>query len=157
MFFLICVMDYATSKTHVFSDLRDGLRYLKDNHRVRSALVQLIILFSIFAALTVLAVRMAEIIPHLKASQFGFLLAAGGVGIAAGATILGLFGQRFSYTGLSLCGCLGMAASLIGLSIFTTQLWIVLLLVAWAFPCKLQFKQKPHQKCGVKSLVCKTM
>ncbi|MDZ8052329.1 MAG: MFS transporter [Aulosira sp. ZfuVER01] len=122
--------DSATEFPHVFSDLRDGLRYLKDNHRVRSALVQLIILFSIFAALTVLAVRMAEIIPHLKASQFGFLLAAGGVGIAAGATILGQFGQRFSYTGLSLCGCLGMAASLIGLSIFTTQLWIVLLLVA---------------------------
>ncbi|WP_096586840.1 MFS transporter [Calothrix sp. NIES-2098] len=122
--------DSATEFPHVFSDLRDGLRYLKDNHRVRSALVQLIILFSIFAALTVLAVRMAEIIPNLKASQFGFLLAAGGVGIAAGATILGQFGQRFSYTGLSLCGCIGMAASLIGLSIFTTQLWIVLLLVA---------------------------
>ncbi len=122
--------DSATEFPHVFSDLRDGLRYLKDNHRVRSALVQLIILFSIFAALTVLAVRMAEIIPNLKASQFGFLLAAGGVGIAAGATILGQFGQRFSYTGLSLCGCIGMAASLIGLSIFTTQLWIVLLLIA---------------------------
>lgn len=122
--------DSETEFPHVFSDLRDGLRYLKDNHRVRSALVQLIILFSIFAALTVLAVRMAEIIPNLKASQFGFLLAAGGVGIAAGATILGQFGQRFSYAGLSLCGCLGMAASLIGLSIFTTQLWIVLLLVA---------------------------
>ncbi|BAY97733.1 major facilitator superfamily MFS_1 [Tolypothrix tenuis PCC 7101] len=122
--------DAETEFPHVFSDLRDGLRYLKDNHRVRSALVQLIILFSIFAALTVLAVRMAEIIPNMKASQFGFLLAAGGVGIAAGATILGQFGQRFSYTALSLCGCLGMAASLIGLSIFTTQLWIVLLLVA---------------------------
>lgn len=87
------------------------------------------ILFSVFAALTVLAVRMAEIIPHIKASQFGFLLAAGGVGIAAGATILGQFGQRFSYTQLSLCGCLGMAASLVGLSIFTTQLGLVLILV----------------------------
>ncbi|MBW4562627.1 MAG: MFS transporter [Mojavia pulchra JT2-VF2] len=119
-----------TEFPHVFSDLHDGLRYLKDNHRVRSALLQLIILFSIFAALTVLAVRMAEIIPNLKASQFGFLLAAGGVGIAAGATILGQFGQRFSYTSLSLCGCVGMATSLIGLSLFTTQLWIVLLLIA---------------------------
>jgi MFS family permease len=119
-----------TEFPHVFSDLRDGLAYLKANHRVRNALLQLIILFSVFAALTVLAVRMAEIIPNMKASQFGFLLAAGGVGIAAGATILGQFGQRFSYTQLSLCGCLGMAASLIGLSIFTTQLWLILLLVA---------------------------
>ncbi|MBW4616509.1 MAG: MFS transporter [Desmonostoc vinosum HA7617-LM4] len=119
-----------TEFPHVFSDLRDGLRYLKANHRIRDALLQLIILFSVFAALTVLAVRMAEIIPNLKASQFGFLLAAGGVGIAAGATILGQFGQRFSYNQLSLCGCIGMATSLIGLSVFTTHLWMVLLLVA---------------------------
>ncbi|ARV60013.1 MFS transporter [Nostocales cyanobacterium HT-58-2] len=114
---------------HIFADLQDGLRYLSENYRIRNALVQLIILFSIFAALTVLAVRMAELIPGLKASQFGFLLAAGGVGVALGATILGLFCQRFSYTQLSLCGCIGMAASLMGLSIFTKQLWVVLLLV----------------------------
>lgn len=114
---------------HVLADLRDGLRYLGENSRLRNALLQLIILFSVFAALTVLAVRMAELIPHLKASQFGFLLAAGGVGIVLGATILGLFCQRFSYTQLSLFGCLGMGASLIGLSIFTKQLWVVLALV----------------------------
>lgn len=118
-----------TEFPHVFEDLRDGLRYLKENHRVRNALLQLIILFSVFAALTVLAVRMAEIIPNLKASQFGFLLAAGGVGIAGGATILGQFGQRFSYRQLSLWGCLGMAASLVGLSLFTTQLSLVLLFI----------------------------
>jgi len=118
-----------TEFPHVFSDLKDGLRYLKENYQVRNALLQLTILFSVFAALTVLAVRMAEIIPHLKASQFGFLLAAGGVGIALGATMIGQFGQRFSYNQLSLFGCIGMAASLIGLSVFTTQLWLVLLLV----------------------------
>jgi predicted MFS family arabinose efflux permease len=119
-----------TEFPHVFSDLRDGFSYLKANSRVRNALLQLTILFSVFAALTVLAVRMAEIIPNLKASQFGFLLAFGGIGMAAGATILGQFGQRFSYSELSLCGCLGMAGCLIGLSIFTTQLWIILLLIA---------------------------
>ncbi len=122
--------DPNTEFPHVISDLQDSFGYLKANHRVRNALLQLIILFSVFAALTVLAVRMAEIIPNLKASQFGFLLAAGGVGIAAGATILGQFGQRFSYTQLSLYGSMGMAASLIGLSVFTTQLWLILLLVA---------------------------
>ncbi len=76
-----------TEFPHVFSDLRDGLRYLQENHRIRNALLQLIILFSVFAALTVLAVRMAEIIPNMKASQFGFLLASAGVGVAVGATI----------------------------------------------------------------------
>jgi predicted MFS family arabinose efflux permease len=114
---------------HIFADLRDGLRYLGKNYRLRNALIQLIILFSVFAALTVLAVRMAEIIPSLRAEQFGFLLASGGVGIAVGAMMLGLFGQRFSYSQLSLLGSVGMVASLIGLSVFTQQLWIALLLV----------------------------
>ena len=119
-----------TEFPHVLSDLRDGLRYLQENHRIRNALLQLIILFSVFAALTVLAVRMAEIIPNLKASQFGFLLASAGVGVAIGATILGQFGQRFSYKQLSFWGCLGMTGSLIGLSLFTTQLLPVLLFIA---------------------------
>ncbi|TAE60608.1 MAG: MFS transporter [Nostocales cyanobacterium] len=118
-----------TEFPHVFADLRDGLRYLKENKRVRNALLQLTILFSIFAALTVLAVRMAEIIPNLKASQFGFLLASAGVGIAVGAAILGQFGQRFTYRQLSFCGCLGMAASLVCISFFNTQLWLVLPLI----------------------------
>jgi len=115
---------------HVWQDLRDGVRYLGENHRVRNALIQLVILFSIFAALAVLAVRLAEVIPGLKPSQFGFLLAAGGLGIAAGATLLGQFGQRFSHTQLSLCGSMGVAASLVGLSVFTNQLWIAFLLLA---------------------------
>jgi predicted MFS family arabinose efflux permease len=109
--------------------LKDGFSYLKTNKQIRNSLIQLIVLFSVFAALTVLAVRMAEIIPNLKAQQFGFLLAAGGVGIAVGAITIGQFGQRFSHRQLSLYGCLGMAASLAGLAIFTKQLWIVLALI----------------------------
>lgn len=113
-------------QNHVFQDLRDGLRYLGENSRIRTALIQLVILFSIFAALAVLAVRMAEVIPGLKSSQFGFLLAAGGVGIAAGATLLGQYGQKFAPIQLSLYGSMGMAACLISLSVFTHKLWLVL-------------------------------
>ncbi len=118
------------TEPHIFADLRDGLRYLKTNLRIRNALIQLTILFSVFAALTVLAVRIAEVIPSLKAEQFGFLLAAGGIGIALGAAILGQFGQRFSHTRLSLFGCVAMTLSLVGLSLLSQQLWIILILVA---------------------------
>jgi len=111
---------------NIFSDLKDGLVYLGENNRLRNALIQLIILFSVLAALTVLAVRIAEVIPNLKAEQFGFLLASGGVGIALGAMILGQFGQYFSTPRLSLAGSMGMGASLAGLAIFSQQLWIVL-------------------------------
>ncbi|MFB2975283.1 MFS transporter [Microseira sp. BLCC-F43] len=114
---------------HILEDLRDGLRYLKHTRRVRTALIQLVILFSIFAALSVLAVRLAEVIPGLKPSQFGFLMAAGGIGMGVSAAILGHFGQGVSHTWLSLVGSSGVAAALIGLALLPHQLWIVLLLV----------------------------
>ncbi|MEM9923531.1 MAG: MFS transporter [Cyanobacteria bacterium P01_D01_bin.50] len=116
---------------HVLSDLKDGLVYLGQNNRLRNALIQLIVLFSVLAALTVLAVRVAEIIPSIKAEQFGFLLASGGVGIALGAMVLGQFGQHFSTSRLSLTGCMGMVISLSGLAIFTQQLWFVLFFIGF--------------------------
>lgn len=113
---------------HVLADILDGLLYVRHHRRVRNALVQLIILFSVFAALSVLAVRLAEMLPGLKTSQFGFLLAAGGVGMAGGAAILGHWGQRFSHAQLSLYGSMGMAASLMGMALFTNNLWLAFLM-----------------------------
>lgn len=114
---------------HVWDDIKDGLAYLGDNARVRGALIQLVLLFSVFAALAVLAVRLAELIPTLKSSQFGFLLAAGGVGMGIGATLVGQFGQRFRRYRLSLYGSLGMAAMLGGLSLSHDHLWMSLALI----------------------------
>lgn len=120
----------ATEQPHIWQDIRDGLRYLGQQRRVRSALIQLVILFSVFAALAVLAVRLAEVIPEIKSSQFGFLLAAGGVGMAIGATFIGQYGQRFPHAQLSLYGSIGMAASLFGLALFAQQLVPALLLIS---------------------------
>lgn len=102
----------------VWGNIRDGLRYLKNQSHVRAALIHLVILFSIFAALAVLAVRMAEVMPDIKSSQFGFLLAAGGVGMAIGAVLVGQFGQRVSRTQLGFYGSTGMAISLAAVSFF---------------------------------------
>ncbi|MEL7039302.1 MAG: MFS transporter [Cyanobacteria bacterium J06592_8] len=112
----------TSEDSHIFADLRDGVKYLNQNHKVRNALIQLIILFSIFAALAVLAVRLAEIIPTLKSSQFGFLLAAAGVGMGVGAALLGQLGHRFSHTQLALLGSIGLASCLLGLALFGQQL-----------------------------------
>jgi predicted MFS family arabinose efflux permease len=116
---------------HVFADIQDGLRYLGKQAKVRAALIQLVILFSIFAALSVLAVRLAEVMPEIKSSQFGFLLAAGGVGMAAGATALGSFGQRISYSRLGNYGTIGMAIGLTGLAFLHQHLWGALAMLAW--------------------------
>lgn len=115
---------------YVWQDIQDGLRYLGENKVVRAAIVQLVMLFSVFAALAVLAVRLAELIPGLKASQFGFLLAAGGVGMAGGATLVGHFGRRLgSNMKLSFYGSLGVAGALAGLALAPHQLWLTLTLI----------------------------
>ena len=114
---------------HVLSDIKDGIRYLQQNHRVRNALIQLLILFSIFAALSVLAVSMAAHLPGLKASQFGFLLAFGGLGMAIGAISIGYVGQRFSPTELALWGSLGMGVCLVGLALFEHNLVLTFLTI----------------------------
>ncbi len=111
---------------HVLADLKDGVRYLGDHKQIKGALIQLVILQSVIASMTVVAVRMAELLPEIKASQFGFLLAAGGVGMALGAVGLSYLGQKFSRAQLSLYGSLGVAASLFGLS-FSQSLWLSLL------------------------------
>lgn len=123
------VDDVTKEPPHVWDNIRDGIRYLKAQDRVRAALIQLVILFSIFAALAVLAVRLAEVMPAIKSSQFGFLLAAGGVGMAIGATLVGQFGQRFSRAQLSLYGSIGMASALGAMSLFTHRLVPTLLLL----------------------------
>lgn len=109
-------------KPHVLQDIWEGIQYLRQNHRVRNAMIQLVILFCIFAALAVLAVRLAETLPNLDSDQFGFILAAGGVGMAVGAAFLGNWGQRISRRQLGLWGSFGMATSLVGLALFTTDL-----------------------------------
>ena len=115
---------------HILADLRDGLRYLKNHHGVRNAIIQQIILFSIFAALAVLAVRLAEIIPGMEAEEFGLLLAAAGVGLGIGAGIVGQLGHWLSHFQLSMIGSIGMAVSLVGLSIFNQEFWVAISLIS---------------------------
>lgn len=117
-----------TENPHPFEDIRDGIRYLSKNHPVRNALIQLVILFSVFAALAVLAVSLADRIPGIEADQFGILLAAAGLGMACSAAILGHWGQSFSHAQLGLCGSIGVAGSLLGLFVATENLWSALLM-----------------------------
>ncbi|PNW57969.1 UNVERIFIED_CONTAM: arabinose efflux permease [Euhalothece sp. KZN 001] len=109
-------------RPHVFQDIWDGIQYLRQNYRVRNAMIQLIILFCIFAALAVLAVRLAETLPNLESDQFGFILAAAGVGMAIGAAFLGNWGENLSRSQLGLWGSFGMGSALVGLAFFTANL-----------------------------------
>lgn len=107
---------------HPWSDFKAGLRYLKKNRLIWNAMLQLTILYSVFAALTVLTIDLAAEI-GLKSTQFGFLLAASGVGMVLGAGILGHWGERFHHKPLPLIGFLSMAFVL-GVFSFINQLWL---------------------------------
>ena len=117
-----------SENSHPLQDIGEGIQYLKTNLRVRNALIQLIILFSIFAALVVLAVSLADKIPEIEADEFGILLATTGVGMGASAAVIGNLGQRFSNSQLSFWGSVGMAGSLVGLSYATGNLWLALII-----------------------------
>lgn len=116
-----------TQEKHPLEDIKEGFKYLQENHRVRNALFQLVILFSIFAALAVLAVRLAETIPGMEASQFGYLLASTGVGIAIGATFISHYHWRTSLSKISFWGAMGMGGGLIALSISTNSLFLAVI------------------------------
>jgi len=108
-------LSQAKLAVHPWQDLQEGLSYLWKNRVVRNAMLQLTTLYSVLAALTVLAFNLAERI-GLKSTQFGFILAAAGVGLVFGAGILGHWGERFHHKPLPLIGFLSMAFVL---SIFT--------------------------------------
>lgn len=108
-------LSQAKLAVHPWQDLQEGLSYLWKNRIVRNAMFQLTTLYSVLAALTVLAFNLAERI-GLKSTQFGFILAAAGVGLVFGAGILGHWGERFHHKPLPLIGFLSMAFVL---SIFT--------------------------------------
>ena len=107
---------------HPWHDFKAGLRYILKDRLVSNAMLQLTILYSVFAALTVLAINLVEEI-GLKPNQFGFLLAAAGIGMVAGAGVLGHWGDRFHHKPLPLIGFLCMAFALTMFT-FTTDLWV---------------------------------
>lgn len=114
----------------VWDDIREGLDYLTRAPRVRTAIVQIVVLFSIFAALAVLAVRMAETIPTLETDQFGVLLAATGVGLALGALVIGEWGDRFPRQTWSGWGLIGVTLALGAIAASPRLLSLSLALIA---------------------------
>ncbi|WP_448534482.1 MFS transporter [Parathermosynechococcus lividus] len=108
----------------VWQELRQGLHLLGQYTALRFALMQLILLFSVVAAMSVLVVRLAEVMPALDTDQFGFLLAAAAVGLGLGALLLNIGTRWLSYRLWSLLGCWGMGGMLLGLAFSLQSLWL---------------------------------
>lgn len=115
-----------SSQLGIWQDLRDGLQYLRQNPLISGAILQLVIFYGVFAAMLKLSINLSEVITTSR-TDFGFLLAAAGVGIAIGALFLGNFGDRLGHLPLPLVGFVGMAIVL-GLFAFIHELWAALIL-----------------------------
>lgn len=117
------------ASNHPWAEFTESLRYLKKNPLILNAMLQLTTLYCVFAALTVLTIRLAEEF-GLKEKQFGFFLAAAGVGMVFGAAILGNWGDKLRHKPLPLMGFL-MIALVLGVFTFTHNLLLALGLCAF--------------------------
>lgn len=109
---------------NAWAEFIEGLRYLRKNRLILNAMLQITTLYCVFAALTVLSIRLAAEF-GLKEKQFGLFLAAAGVGMVFGAAIMGHWGDRFHHKPLPLFGFLSMAFVL-GVFTFTHNLVLAL-------------------------------
>ena len=130
----------------VWQEIGEGVAVLRSRPSVRNAMAQLVLLYSLLAALYVLAISLASLIPALGPTQFGTLLAMSGIGLALGAVLVaqlgsGLNRRRLAATGLgtmawtlvllgqlrgnlvftlTLCALLGVGAALLAIPAQTT-------------------------------------
>jgi MFS family permease len=107
-------------------ELKAGLHYLQNNRPVQGAIIQITIIYSIIAALQVLSIKLGKEI-GLKPEQFGFLVAATGIGLVLGAGMLGHWGSRLQNKPLPLIGFSIVATVLVGYVLFKS-LWPALAL-----------------------------
>jgi MFS family permease len=116
-------------KINPWYELKDGFDYLRSNKLLLNAMLQLAVLFSTIAALPILAIELTAVV-GLEPKQFGFLVAALGIGLMFGAGILGHLGQRLQPKNLPLIGFIGISLML-AIFTFVSNLWFGLLCAAF--------------------------
>jgi MFS family permease len=116
----------------VWEEIGEGLQVLRERPSVRGAMLHLVLLYSLLAALYVLAISLAAAITGLGPTRFGTLLAMSGVGLALGALSVAQLGERFSRRLLATTGlgtiafCLVLLGQLRGSLVFTLLLCALL-------------------------------
>jgi MFS family permease len=114
----------------VWQEIGEGLRVLRQRPAVTRAMVQLVLLYSLLAALYVLAISLAAAVPGLGPTRFGLLLAMSGLGLASGALAVAQLGHRFSRRHLAAAGLGTVGWSLVLLGQLRGSLPFTLLLCA---------------------------
>ena len=112
----------------IWSEIIIGFQVLKERPTIRRAMLNLVILYSLLAALYVLTISLASSIEGLGPTRFGTLLAISGVGMAIGAIVIAQIGHFFSRRKLAAIGLASITWSLILLGHFRGSLSFTLIL-----------------------------
>jgi MFS family permease len=99
-----------------WEELRFGLAYIATSRTVFRAIFKITILFSTIITLNIIAVGLAEQVLDLKPQQFGYIVAAAGLGMGLGNVLVAQFCTRMRPTILAYRGfiCLGLFMSVLG-------------------------------------------
>lgn len=101
------------NKGPFMKEFKEGLIYVYQNKIILFSMIRLIIMFSAFAALSVLVIGFVNDILNLKPVYFGYLLAIAGLGMGLGALITGKFGNKIGKNVLIFNGFIASGISLI--------------------------------------------
>ena len=113
-------------------EIREGLQVLVKRPSVRRAMRNLVLLYSLLAAMYVLAISLAGSISRLGPTGFGSLLAMSGLGMAIGAVLTAQIGHQISRHHLGATGlatitfCLVLLGQLQGKLLITLMLCLLL-------------------------------
>lgn len=106
----------SAGASSVLKELKEGFDYVLKDPDVRFLLLRLILLFSAFAALTVLVIGFVNDVLQLEKRYFGYLLAASGLGMGISAAVVGRFGARLGKERLISGGFIAMGLLLMALA-----------------------------------------
>jgi MFS family permease len=102
-----------------WEELRFGLAYIANNATVFRAILKITVLFSTIITLNVVAVGLSQQVLHIAPHQFGYIVAAAGVGMGLGNFWVGHHGQQLKhntlvYSGFSMLGLFMSALGSLG-------------------------------------------
>jgi len=109
-----------------WEELRTGMAYIVDNAMVFRAILKITVLFSTIITLNVIAVGLAQQVLRIQPHQFGYIVAAAGVGMGIGNFWVGHYGQNYKHNTLVYTGFsgLGLFMSCLGsLGFIQSHLW----------------------------------
>ncbi len=118
----------STIQNNFFEEIGIGIKVLRERPTLRNAMLNLVLLYSLLAALYVLAISLASAIEQLGPTQFGALLAMSAIGMALGALSIAQIGHKINRRRLAATGLGAITCSLVLLGQFKGSLIITLLL-----------------------------